>query len=134
MRSRHLLCLCACLLIAAFAIAQQAEVTPLIGTWSGDWWPYPEFDYPLSAGSRWDAMAGEKMSRTNPDPKKFSIELKWDGEKLTGAANPGPKAVDLQNVICNAKKPTRVISRSPKSSSQQRPMPLVALEFDLLSH
>jgi hypothetical protein len=103
MKIRHLLCLCACFLIAASAFAQKSSVDPLIGTWIGDWWPYPDFDFPFSAGQRWDPLLGEKMSRANPDLKKVTVELKWDGEKLTGTVNPGPKAVELQKVTFNAK-------------------------------
>lgn len=102
MKVRHLLCLSTFLLMAASAFAQKSDADPLIGTWIGDWWPYPDFDFPFSAGTRWDPMLGEKMSRANPDPQKVTVELKWDGEKLTGTVNPGPKAVELQKVIFNA--------------------------------
>lgn len=72
MRSRTVcwICLFACLVIVASASAQKAD--PLSGTWTGDWGPSPD------------------------DRNQVTVELKWDGKKLTGTVNPGPNAVELQ--------------------------------------
>jgi len=74
MRSKtlHLVCLTICFVIAASAFAQQAGSDPLSGTWTGDWGPTPEHR------------------------NQATVELKWDGKKLTGTINPGPDAVELQ--------------------------------------
>ena len=58
------------LLLAAPALAQFGH--PLKGTWSGDWGP-------------------TKDNRT-----RILLELHWDGKALTGAINPGPKAVPIK--------------------------------------
>jgi hypothetical protein len=58
------------LLLAAPALAQFGH--PLKGTWSGDWGP-------------------AKDNRT-----RILLELHWDGKALTGAINPGPKAVPIK--------------------------------------
>ena len=58
------------LLLAAPALAQFGH--PLKGTWSGDWGP-------------------TKDNRT-----RILLELHWDGKALTGAINPGPKAVPIR--------------------------------------
>jgi len=58
------------LLLAAPALAQFGH--PLKGTWSGDWGP-------------------AKDNRT-----RILLELHWDGKALTGAINPGPKAVAIK--------------------------------------
>jgi hypothetical protein len=58
------------LLLAAPALAQFGH--PLKGTWSGDWGP-------------------AKDNRT-----RILLELHWDGKALTGAINPGPKAVPIR--------------------------------------
>jgi hypothetical protein len=101
MRTRDWICLSACWLIAASVFAQKSEMEPVLGTWTGEWWSYPDFDYPMSAGTNWDPLAAEKMSRATPNPKKFAIELKWDGRKLTGILNPSPKAIELQMILFN---------------------------------
>jgi len=71
-KTLHFVCLTVCLVIAASAFAQKAGVDPLSGTWVGDWGPSPE------------------------DRNQVTVELKWDGKKLTGTINPGPNAVELQ--------------------------------------
>ena len=58
------------LLLAAPALAQFGH--PLKGTWSGDWGP-------------------AKDNRT-----RILLELHWDGKALTGAINPGPRAVPIR--------------------------------------
>ncbi len=65
-----LICLTFCLAAAGFALAQKAA-DPLSGTWTGDWGPSPE------------------------DRNQVTVEMKWDGSKLTGTVNPGPNAVEL---------------------------------------
>lgn len=62
-----------CLTIAACMGAEKSATDPLTGTWTGDWGP--------SAADR----------------NEVTVELKWDGEALTGTVNPGPNAVELQN-------------------------------------
>jgi hypothetical protein len=74
-----LICLAACLVIVAAAFARQAGVDPLSGTWTGDWGPSPE------------------------DRNQVTVELKWDGKKLTGTVNPGPNAVELQKTTFDPK-------------------------------
>jgi len=63
------------LLLAAPALAQFGH--PLKGTWSGDWGP-------------------TKENRT-----RILLELHWDGKAITGAINPGPKAVAIKKAELN---------------------------------
>ena len=58
------------LLLAAPALAQFGH--PLKGTWSGDW------------------------GTTKDNRTRILLELHWDGKALTGAINPGPKAVAIK--------------------------------------
>jgi hypothetical protein len=74
-----LICLAICLTTAASAFAQKAGADPLSGTWTGDWGPSPE------------------------DRNQVTVELKWDGSKLTGTVNPGTNAVELQKATFNPK-------------------------------
>ena len=81
MRARTLplmICLIFCLMISASAFAQKAA-DPLSGTWVGDWGP--------SAADR----------------NQVTVELKWDGKKLTGTVNPGPNAVEVEKGTFNPK-------------------------------
>lgn len=66
----------ACMLIAGSSFASAAD--PLTGTWVGDWGPSPG------------------------DRNQVTVELKWDGQKLTGTVNPGPNAVELQKTSFDA--------------------------------
>jgi len=52
---------------------------PLSGTWVGDWGPSPD------------------------DRNQVTVELKWDGKKLTGTVNPGPNAVELLKTSFDSK-------------------------------
>lgn len=81
MRTRTLLliCLTLCLTISASAFGQKAGADPLSGTWTGDWGPSPD------------------------DRNQVTVELKWDGKKLTGTVNPGPNAVELQKTSFDPK-------------------------------
>lgn len=79
MKTRHLVCLAACLLIAMSAFAQKPAADPLSGTWVGDWGPSPD------------------------DRNQVTVELKWDGKKLAGTVNPGPNAVELQKTSFDPK-------------------------------
>lgn len=65
-------------LIAGSSFAAAAAADPLSGTWVGDWGPSP--------GHR----------------NQVTVELKWDGQKLTGTVNPGPNAVELQKTSFDA--------------------------------
>ena len=73
------LCLFACFVITASVFAQKAGSDPLSGTWVGDWGPSPD------------------------DRNQVTVELKWDGKKLTGTVNPGPNAVELQKTTFDPK-------------------------------
>jgi len=53
--------------------AIYAAGDPLSGTWTGDWGP------------------------SERDRNQATVELKWDGETLTGTVNPGPNAVEIKN-------------------------------------
>ncbi len=79
MKMIHLVCLAACLVLAASAFAQKAGVDPLSGTWTGDWGPSPD------------------------DRNQVTVELKWDGKSLTGTVNPGENAVALQKATFDSK-------------------------------
>jgi hypothetical protein len=68
----YMVCLAACMLIAAAAFAQKTGADPLSGTWTGDWGPSPQ------------------------DRNQVTLELKWSGNNLTGTVNPGPDAIEIQ--------------------------------------
>jgi len=78
-KTLNFVCLTVCLVIAASAFAQKAGVDPLSGTWTGDWGPAPDHR------------------------NQVTVELKWDGKKLTGTINPGPNAVELQKTTFDPK-------------------------------
>jgi len=79
MKTYHLVCVAVCLLIALSAFAQKPGVDPLSGTWIGDWGPSPD------------------------DRNQVTVELKWDGKKLSGTVNPGPNAIELQKTSFDPK-------------------------------
>ena len=54
------------------ALAQEGH--PLTGTWSGDWGP-------------------NATQRTH-----ITLVMSFDGDKVTGIMNPGPEAVNIQNI------------------------------------
>ncbi len=78
-KTLHVICLVACLLIAVSAVAQKPATDPLSGTWTGDWGPSPD------------------------DRNQVTVELKYDGKNLTGTVNPGPNAIALQKATYNPK-------------------------------
>ncbi len=57
-------------LVAGCASAQS---DPVSGTWTGDWGPTPTHRNPVT------------------------VELRWDGDTLTGTVNPGAEAIPLTN-------------------------------------
>ena len=63
--------LLAALLLAAAALANAQEGFPLDGTWRGE---------REAAGSA---------------PATIVMVLQWDGQKVTGVINPGPKAIQI---------------------------------------
>ena len=79
MRVKTIVCLAACMMIAASAFAQQSGANPLSGTWTGDWGPSPS------------------------DRNQVTVDLKWDNNNLTGTVNPGPNAIGLQKATFNPK-------------------------------
>ncbi len=78
-KTLHVICLAACLLIAVSAVAQKPGADPLSGTWTGDWGPSPD------------------------DRNQVTVELNYDGKNLTGTVNPGPNAIALQKATYNPK-------------------------------
>jgi hypothetical protein len=70
-----------CLLIGAVALTLQTRkaMDPLSGVWIGDWGPTPTLRNPVT------------------------VELKWDGRRLTGRVNPGPNAIRLQKTSFDPK-------------------------------
>ena len=78
-KTLHVICLAASLLIAVSAVAQKSGSDPLSGTWTGDWGPSPD------------------------DRNQVTVELKYDGKSLTGTENPGPSAIALQKATYNPK-------------------------------
>ena len=78
-KTLHVICLAASLLIAVSAVAQKSGSDPLSGTWTGDWGPSPD------------------------DRNQVTVELKYDGKSLTGTVNPGPSAIALQKATYNPK-------------------------------
>lgn len=79
LKSVCLVVLFACSVIAASGAAAQKGKDPLSGTWSGDWGPTPTHRNPVT------------------------VELKWDGNTLSGTVNPGPSAIALQKCTFDAK-------------------------------
>jgi hypothetical protein len=77
MKKRHLLPLVVCLLLVASVFAQPGD--PLSGTWVGDWGP------------------------SVSDRNQVTVELKWDGNALSGTVNPGPNAIALQKATFDPK-------------------------------
>jgi len=73
MKSVCLVCCAICLATVAFAFAAQPAQDLLSGTWTGDWGPSPS------------------------DRNQVTVELKWDGQNVTGIINPGPNPVTLKN-------------------------------------
>jgi hypothetical protein len=69
------------LLICAAGLTLQTRkaVDPLSGIWIGDWGPTPTLRNPVT------------------------VELKWDGRRLTGTVNPGPNAIRLQKTSFDTK-------------------------------
>src|SRR5215831_15347234 len=78
-RGSLLVCLIACFVIAAPALAQEGM--PLKGTWLGDWGP-------------------SKTQRT-----QVFVVLDWDGKNITGTINPGPDAVPIQKAALDLQTP-----------------------------
>src|SRR5215510_16527402 len=72
-RTLGILCLAACLLIAAAAVAQEGH--PLTGTWSGDW--------------------GPTVSQRN----HLTLVMSWDGKNISGVLNPGENAVQIPSIL-----------------------------------
>jgi len=73
-----------CLLICATALTLQTRkaVDPLSGVWIGDWGPTPTLR------------------------NAVTVELKWDGRRLTGSVNPGPNVIRLQKTSFDTKTST----------------------------
>ncbi len=98
--------------VLALAVAAPAqEGHPLTGTW------YGEFG---TAGS---------------PPRDLTLVMKWDGQKVTGLANPGPDAVPLQaatlDVTFAVNPPGRVlVSIGTDSKDTVPPKFTVRLEMD----
>jgi len=65
----RLLCIAACFVTAASAVAQEGH--PLTGTWSGDW--------------------GPTVSQRN----HLTLVMTWDGKNVSGVLNPGDNAVQI---------------------------------------
>ena len=66
----RVVCLLACLMTTAAALAQEGH--PLKGTWLGDWGP-------------------AKDNRT-----QVTIVLDWDGKNISGMINPGPDSLPIK--------------------------------------
>jgi len=79
MRSKilALFILLAFLMTAAAALAQEGH--PLKGSWIGDWGP----------------------NRNDRNP--ITIVMDWDGKQVTGVANPGPGAIQIQRATLDPK-------------------------------
>jgi hypothetical protein len=69
--------LLAALLLAAAALANAQEGFPLDGTWRGER----------------EAAGGA--------PATIVMVLQWDGQKLSGVINPGPKAIQITDAQLN---------------------------------
>jgi hypothetical protein len=79
MKILKLILMTAFLVMGISVFAMHAADDPLSGTWAGDWGP-----------SEWDR-------------NQVTVELKWDGNNLTGTVNPGPNAVELKKATFDAK-------------------------------
>ena len=79
MKNLHIAFLAALLVVGISVSVLSAADDPLTGTWVGDWGP------------------------NSMDRNQVTVELKWDGNKLTGTVNPGPNAVELKNTTFDAK-------------------------------
>lgn len=86
-----LACVMMSLALAAVVGAQQKAADPLSGSWAGDWGP--------SAADR----------------NQVTLELKWDGKTLSGTANPGPNAIEMQKCTFDAKAGTVHMEADAKS-------------------
>ena len=84
-------CLWACLALAGSGFAQEGH--PLSGTWSGDWGP---------AGGQ----------RTH-----LTVVMNWDGQKVSGLLNPGPRSAPLANVILDVANWTVRLEADAKDAS-----------------
>jgi hypothetical protein len=77
----RLICLLACLVIAAPAFPQgglqDGQGHPLKGVWLGEWGP-------------------NRTSRND-----VTIEMNWDGKAVTGSINPGPEAIPFSKAELN---------------------------------
>jgi hypothetical protein len=71
-RAFPVLCIVACLLVAAAAGAQEGH--PLTGTWSGDWGP------------------------TASQRNHLTLVMSWDGKNISGILNPGDNAVQIPSI------------------------------------
>ena len=71
MRANVLSLVCLSLCFALIAPTGLAQSDPLSGTWTGDWGPTPQHR------------------------NQVTVDLTWDGSRLTGTVNPGPDAVEL---------------------------------------
>jgi hypothetical protein len=71
-RAFRFLCIVACLLVAAAAVAQEGH--PLTGTWSGDWGP------------------------TASQRNHLTLVMSWDGKNISGILNPGDNAVQIPSI------------------------------------
>jgi hypothetical protein len=71
-RAFLVLCIVACLLVAAAAVAQEGH--PLTGTWSGDWGP------------------------TASQRNHLTLVMSWDGKNISGILNPGDNAVQIPSI------------------------------------
>ena len=72
-----LVCVVACLGLAASALAQEGH--PLKGTWLGDWGP------------------------NKNDRNQVTIVMDWDGKQITGQINPGPGSIALKSAMLDPK-------------------------------
>jgi hypothetical protein len=79
MKNLHIAFLAALLVVGISVSVLSAADDPLTGTWVGDWGP------------------------NSMDRNQVTVELKWDGNKLTGTVNPGPNAVELKNATFDSK-------------------------------
>ncbi len=79
MKNLQITFLAALLVLGIYVSVLSAADDPLTGTWVGDWGP------------------------SSMDRNQVTVELKWDGKKLTGTVNPGPNAVELKNATFDSK-------------------------------
>jgi hypothetical protein len=75
------------LLVAAAAMATAQEGFPLDGTWRGQ---------RENTGQNTGRNAGQDAGQSAKEaPVTIVIVMQWDGQKVTGVINPGPKAIPL---------------------------------------